>query len=133
MVKESALVNQWLWDKHRTALQWRRVRLGTLPTHELARMYMVLLRWADAIFFEDDTIHIVEAKLRPKADAVGQLLLYKKLFRNTPEFKEYWEKRIKLIYLTTMPDLALIELCKEKDIEYVIYEPKETWYPDLAK
>ena len=133
MVKESSLVNQWLWEFHRVHPQWRRVRLGVMPSHELGRMYMVLLRWADAIFIEDQTVNIVEAKLRPKADAIGQLLLYRDLFQVTPEFADYKHYTIKLIFLTTMMDLAIANLCSKQGIDYVVYEPVENWYPKLAK
>ena len=65
-MKESELLSTWLWAKHRTALQWRNTRLGLLPTKELARMYMVTLRWVDAIFIENGVVHLVEAKLTPQ-------------------------------------------------------------------
>lgn len=127
MVKESELVNQWLWSYHRLSPQWRRVRLGVVPNHEMAREYSVLLRWADAVFIEDGVVNIVEAKLRPMADAIGQLQLYETLFRNTPEFQQYWNHPIKLIFLTTMLDIAVSELCSKLNIAYVIFEPSENY------
>lgn len=123
-LKESELVNKYLWEYHRTSLQWRRVRLGAVPTHEMARMYLVTLRWADAIYIEDGCVNIVEAKLKPRADAVGQLLLYKELFRQTLEFKDFWPLKINMVFLCTRPDLNLAELCSKHDIKYVIYDPR---------
>ena len=125
-LKESELVNSYLWEYHRTSLQWRRVRLGVVPTHELARMYMVTLRWADAIYVENREVYIVEAKLTPRADAVGQLLLYKELFRQTLEFKEFWPYPINMVFLCPRMDLNLAELCSKHDIKYVIYDPRKT-------
>jgi len=120
-MKETDMLNAWLWEKHRTDLQWRRVRLGVLPTKELARMYMTLLRWVDAIFIKDGVVHIVESKLRADPGALGQLDLYEKLFRVTPEFDQYKSYPIQKILLTSLLDLSLAELCSEKGIEYEIF------------
>ncbi len=122
-IKESTLVNKWMSEKHATALQWRRVRLGIVPDKEQARMYSVILRWADAIFVEDDTVFIVEAKLRPSAEAFGQLELYEQLFRKTPEFQQFWNLPIKLVFLTMMLDQELWEHAERKGIKYEIYNP----------
>lgn len=124
--EEAKIVTQYLWEHHRTSLQWRRVRLGVLPNKELNRMYSVLLRWADAIFIEDGTVTIIEAKLTPRADAVGQLLLYKELFVNTPEFQQYWNAEVKLMFLCPRMDLALAELCSKQNITYELYNPEGT-------
>lgn len=123
-LKESEMVNQWMWNEHRTSLQWRRVRLGIVPNHEMAREYMVLLRWADAVFIEDGVVYIVEAKLRPTPTAFGQLELYQDLFRQTPEFAAYKNWPIKLVFLTTFIDLALVELASKKGIDYVVFDQK---------
>ena len=120
-MKESEMLNAWLWDKHRMDVQWRRVRLGIFPTKEMARMYMTMLRWADAIYIKEGVVNIVEAKLRPMPGAIGQLELYQKLFRNTLEFKQYWKYPIRLTLLTSMPDTSMIELTSEKGIIYEIY------------
>lgn len=120
-LKESDLVNKWMAREHGTALQWRRVRLGIVQDKEQARMFSVILRWADAIFVEDETVHIVEAKLRPSAEAFGQLELYRELFVKTPEFQQFWDRPIRLVFLTTMLDQELKEHADRKGIEYVIY------------
>jgi len=120
-MKETDMLNAWLWDKHREDLQWRRVRLGPLPTKEMARIYLTMLRWCDAIVIKDGIVNIVEAKLRPDAGAIGQLELYKKLFANTLEFTQYKEYSIQLLLLAAMPDLAIAELCSEKDIDFEVF------------
>ena len=124
-MKESDLVNKWIWEFHKTALQWRRVRLGIVPTKEMAREYMVVLRWADLIFIEGGAVNIVEAKLRPTAGAIGQLEHYKELFKRTPEFREYWEYPINLILLTPYMDLEIAEMCSRKGIIYEHWSPPE--------
>ena len=125
VIKESDLVNKWLWEFHPTSIQWRRVRLGIVPGKEMAKEYMVILRWADAVFIEDGQVNIVEAKLRPDAGAIGQLEHYKMLFGRTPEFSQYWLYPINLILLTSYMDLEIVELCSQKGIRYEFYQIKE--------
>lgn len=120
-MKESELLVKWLWEFHREKLQWRRVRLGVVPTKEMAREYNVLLRWVDAIFIDNGIVYLVEAKLRPHPGAIGQLELYKKLFYQTLEFKQYWNNPVRLILLCPILDTNMAELCSEKDIIYEIW------------
>ena len=115
------MLNAWLWEKHRTDVQWRRVRLGVLPTKELARMYMTILRWVDAIYLKDGVVDIVEAKLRAEPGALGQLKLYDKLFKQTPEFDQYKEWHIQKVLLTAVMDLNMAELASDEDIEYELF------------
>jgi len=121
---ESRLLNEWLREKHLTSLQWKRVRVGPIPNPEIGRASVVLMRWADAIFIEDGFVNIVEAKIRPNAEAIGQLEYYKKKFPETPEFTVYKDWPIKMIFLTTMLDAGIAEHCWEKGIKYRIYAPK---------
>jgi len=122
-LKESKLVNQYLYMNHPNSLQWRRIRLGPIPDKLLARMYMTMLRWADAIYVEGGVVTIVEAKLRPGPGAVGQLLLYKDLFAQTPEFTAYKNYPVKLMLLTPMVDLSVIEFCSKNDVLYEVFVP----------
>ena len=119
--KEKALLNAWLWDKHRSDPQWRRVRLGVLPTKESNRIYMTILKWADAVFLHRGIVYIVEAKIRPNFGAIGQLEGYADLFHNTLEFSNYKEWPVKLILLTTVVDLNTVELASKKGIQYEVF------------
>lgn len=121
--KESVLLTKWLAEFHRTSPQWKRVRLGVPANPEEAKYFQVLLRWADAVFIEDGFVNIVEAKLRPTPGAIGQLEVYKDLFKVTPEFSQYSENPIKLILLTPVLDLALADITKRKDIIMEIWKP----------
>ena len=121
--RETDLLNNYLWENHREDLQWRRVRLGVVPTKEMARQYMVLLRWADAVVIHNNEVLIIEAKLRPQPGAIGQLELYQELFPQTPEFSAYKNHRIRLVFLTQFPDVDLAQLCSKKGIDYVIWPP----------
>ena len=118
---EALLVNKWLWDFHKHSLQWRRIRLGVVPNKELAKMYSVTLRWCDALFIKDGYVNIVEAKLKPDLGAIGQLEGYRELFKVTPEFRDYWDWPVNLIYLSAKLDLVVLDLCKKKGIEFIVY------------
>jgi len=118
---ETDMLNAWLWEKHRFDLQWRRIRLGVLPTKELARMYMTILRWADAIVIKDGVVYIVEAKVRPEPGVISQLELYKKLFYQTPEFEQYKLWPVEMIILSSVVDLNMVELASEKGILFEVF------------
>jgi len=124
-MKETDMLNAWLWDKHRTDLQWRRVRIGTLPTKELAREYMVLLRWVDAIVIHEGVVYLVEAKLRPEPGAIGQLELYNELFPHTLEFSAYQNWPVRMMLLTSIVDVNMVELCSKKNIIYTVFTEEE--------
>lgn len=128
--REAKLIFEWINKFHPKALQWRREQLGPVITHDEARLMKMLRRWCDAIFFEDDTVYIVEAAWAPDPGKVSQLELYKQLFPKTPKFVEWKDKPVKLIFLTTKLDVEVRDLCKERDIEYVVWLPdwgKEEW------
>lgn len=123
--KESVLLTKWLAKFHRTSLQWKRQRLGQVANPQEAKIYSVILKYCDAVFIEDGYVHIVEAKLRPNLGVIGQLEGYKKLFPVTPEFFHYWNWNIKMILLTPVLDLNIVELCKDKNIIYEIWKPED--------
>jgi len=123
--KESVLVNRWLAKFHRTSPQWTRQRLGIPANPEEAKLYSVLLRWADAIFIEKGIVYIVEGKLRPELGAIGQLEGYKYLFKVTPEFSDYENWPVKLILLSPVMDLGIAEICSKKGIIYEIWKPQD--------
>ena len=121
---ERRLVNEYsrekLFDKHHQARVW----LGpTMPGKESA-MYEVVGRWADLIVFEPHKITIIEAKLEPSSQAVGQLKLYAQLFKQTLRFQRYWKLPIYQTILTTRVDDHLQDLAKEEGIEYVVFRPE---------
>lgn len=124
--KESILVTQYLKKFHRTKPQWKRVRLGQVADHKEAKFYKVIMRWADAIVLSDGKVLIIEGKLRPTPGAIGQLEVYKDLFKVTPEFSAYWAWPIEMILLAPVLDLNLVEICSKKGIIYDHFVP-EGW------
>ena len=121
MTNETQLQNSWLWQFHKDSPTWKKVRLGKVSTQFDAKIARVFLRFADAIFIEEDVVNIVETKISPKADAIGQLLLYERLFKETPEFSKYKDFPIKKIMLTTREDPAIRKLAEDHGIEVIIY------------
>lgn len=95
-----------------------------MPNPAQAKVFSVLLRWADAVFLEEGNLVIVEAKLRPNFGAIGQLLGYKMLIKATPEFENYVAWPVRLLLLTKEPDLAVTELASKFDIEHEIWNPE---------
>jgi len=112
-------------DKH----VQHRVALGPTSVPIVNKSLGVITRWADAIVFEPNLITIIEFKLEPKADAIGQLDLYEKMFGSAVGFQQYWDRPIKKLYVTTRIDDALQELAEEHNIEYKVFRPKgiEFW------
>ena len=121
MTNETQLQNSWLWQFHRNSPTWKKARLGRVSNQSDAAIQRVLLRFADAIFVEENTVHIVETKISPSADAIGQLLLYERLFKETPEFILYRDLPIKKIMLTTREDPAIRKLAEDNGIQMIIY------------
>lgn len=121
--KESVLLTKWLAAFHRTSPQWKRVRLGIPANPEEAKLYSVLLRWADAVFLDDGFVYIVEAKLRPDLGSIGQLEGYKELFSVTPEFIAYQKWPIKMILLSPVMDFGVAQIASKKGIIYEVWKP----------
>lgn len=120
---EGRMVTDWLDTFHRDALKWKRQRLGEPLNKEEAALYSVLLRWVDAVFVENGTVYLVEAKLRPDAGAIGQLMAYDELFPKTPDFTQYKDAPRVMVLLTTMEDKYIRESCERRGILYVSWKP----------
>ena len=107
----------------------RRAALGPSQVPMINTQLGVITRWADAIVFEPMLITIIEFKLEPKGDAVGQLDLYEQMFGQTPAFQQYWDRQIKKLLVTTRVDDHVQELAESHNIEYKVFRPEgiEFW------
>ena len=128
---EKRLVNEYFSEHFLDKHVQRRVALGPTSVLMVNKALNVVTRWADAIIFDTDRITIVEFKMEPKPDAVGQLLEYEKLFRQTLGFQNYWKLPIYKILVTTRVDDALKELSEEQSIDYQVFRPD--WIPFWEK
>ena len=115
---EGRYVNDWLKAQHPTALVYGKMRVGKKLTFVgTERLY------PDRIFIEDNTVFIVEAKVKPSSSAIGQLNTYAKLFPETDEFFFAKDYPLRKIFLTTRDDVILRPQFESENIEYVIYLP----------
>lgn len=121
---EKRLLNDWLAEMHREHLIIRNMRLGKAVNQEEARMFSVMLRYADAVVIDNDTIHIIEAKLAPNGGAVGQLLQYGMLALETPELSQHRDKKIALVLLSAKRSGDVEEMCAKNGIMFIYY-PRE--------
>lgn len=109
----------------------QRVRLGALHpdlaypglTDSEKAALRIHARWADAIYYGDREVIIMEAKIRSVVGAISQLKLYKMLFLSDPEYKEHHKKRIILRLIYAIEDPIASRLAREEGIEVVRYEP----------
>jgi len=122
--REWRLIYEWVRENYPTDPQWMRQRIGPIPGTPAEAIYKGLRRWVDLIILHDDTIILVEAKMRPMPEGVAELELYNKLFPKTPEFSRFKDLPRKLIYLTTAYDEIIDDMCKEKGIELVVFRPE---------
>jgi len=130
IVHESYLV-EWLGFNY-PAGTWRtNVRLGRLAdklwkeaTPEERRMLRGAFgAQADAIVLLEDRAIIVEVMVRHEPGVLEDLEKYELLFRETEEFREWWEKPIEKVLVTPL-DLPFYErLAAEKGIKVVKYKP----------
>ena len=132
--RESRLINEWMAEYHLGVPQWKHPRVGPYPGREPEKLKGVKRGWVDIIFKENNIIYLVEAKMRPTAAAAGQLLEYARLFPLTPEFSEFKDLPIRMIFLTTSEDEITRATCESLDVEYVVFRPPwvEQYFRELA-
>ena len=112
---------------------WRtNVRLGR-PSAELRQLaktpeeLRALRLWtfqADAVVLLPDRAIIIEALVRPEWWKIVQLEEYEKAFKVTEEFRDWWDKPVEKILLTTQLSPVHLAMAQEKGIRVVIYRPK---------
>ena len=120
---EKKLTNEYFAKNFLEAHVQRRAALGPTQVPIVNKSMNVITRWADAIVFEPNLITIIEFKMEPKGDAVGQLDLYESMFAKAIAYRQYWERPIKKLLVTTRIDDAVQELCEQHNIEYQVFRP----------
>ena len=128
---EKKLTNEYFAKNFLEAHVQRRAALGPTQVPIVNKMMNVITRWADAIVFEPNLVTIIEFKMEPKGDAVGQLDLYESIFRKSIAYRQYWERPIKKLLVTTRIDDAVQELAESHNIEYQVFRPE--WIPFWEK
>lgn len=120
---ESKMVREYLVKIYPTNLKWVRHEIGPYNPNNPAEFNGQLRRWADAIVDINDTVLLIECKMRPDFKAISQIDMYRDIFPKTPEFKYYADKPLKCMLLTTSIEPAVKAQCKKWDIIYEVYVP----------
>lgn len=107
------------------------VRLG-MPPLEIRQRYPELDvdRWmrvwdktADALVVTSTDVVVIEGELRRPVTAIGELLIYRSLVRETPSLSAWWRLPIRTVLLTPLPDVTIEPVLRELRIEMVQYRP----------
>jgi len=133
---EERLVSEWVAATYPRARYRLRTRLGPLPelSEDLKALgisrniYTVVRHWADCLIFLDDRTIIVEGKIRWKPEGLGQLITYRRMFYETPEYTDRWTLPVELIALYAYITTDNMELLKDFEITPVEFRPK--WISD---
>jgi len=129
--REHRLVAEWIAETYPTAKWKMRVRLGPtealparyIPRSLVERILRPFAHWADAVILLPDKVIIVEAKIVLSPRAIGELELYEWLFKQTPEYRPYWDWPIEKVLLYALEDERVIEYAKERGIKCIKYCP----------
>ncbi len=108
-------MSEYMVQHHPEARHHIRVRLGPLPPESVTgvtpgvppTIYGVVRHWADGVAIYPDRIVLIEAKLKLRPDALGQILVYEQLLPDTPELAPWagLEHQLELIYVQGDPDV----------------------------
>ncbi len=80
-------------------------------------------RWADAVVVTAAEIVVIEAKMWDPGNALGKVLEYMLLARQTPELQQYAGRRLVGEVLTAQHDALAERVIRQAGIRYVHYEP----------
>lgn len=124
-------VNRFYPDKP----HWTRIELGPIPNGEGNMIYARTRRWCDAVIIEDDHVILIETKMRPKPDVVGQIRNYATLFAQTPLFKRFREMPLRLRVVAALVDDEIKAFIEANGIEVEVFKPSnyDEWYELVVK
>jgi hypothetical protein len=129
---EERLIGEWAREKFPAARVIFRARLGRLPegAYTVEKMgispmlYTVIRHWADALIFTEDRNIIVEGKLKLKPEAVGQILVNRDLFKETPDYADRWDLPTDCIIVYAIGDPDTEKIALGHGIKLERYTPK---------
>lgn len=79
--------------------------------------------WVDAIILGPDWTRLVEACVVADTRHVGQLEGYVRLFRETEEYRDRWDKAIIPVLLYGYPRTLALRMARDKGFETIRYAP----------
>jgi RecB family endonuclease NucS len=128
---EKRLVADFVREHYAGLPVWDRIRLGPYksPVHgtqeerKQAVWDDVVRRWADAVVFDGEALHIIEGKVIADAQVAGQLEHYAELIRETPEFSAFEGAKIHLVVVAAQVAEDIKSWLEARGIEVYIYLP----------
>ncbi|NMC34958.1 MAG: hypothetical protein GYA36_21260 [Veillonellaceae bacterium] len=127
---EAQLAWEYVQKFYQDKPHWLRIEVGAIPKGEEGPLYARVRRWCDAVIIEDDHVLMLETKMRPKPDVVGQIQNYARLFPETPLFRRFKDMPLKLRVVAAMVDDDIKAFIEANGIEVEIYKPSnfDKWY-----
>lgn len=133
---EERLVSEWATSTYPKATVTLRARLGRLPPHAADTLimgyspliYTATLHWADALIVYQGKAILAEGKVKLGPNALGQLLAYRELFLETPEYADLQTEPPTLVAVYAYGDPAVEEILRGHGIQVTRYCPQ--WIQD---
>lgn len=130
--REERLLGEFLAHDFPDARILTRVRLGptVIPPGMVdlspaeVRILRNVNRWIDAVVVTDAATILVEAKVLPSPDVIGQLQLYELLARRDPELEPFLDRPLKKLTVWGFEDPNLAEVARAHGIEVRIFQPE---------
>lgn len=125
------LLKEWIGLRYPSALVYYQLRLGPTPrtvlnvplTPAVERMLRGANRYADAVILTSSGGLIVEAKVEPTAEAVGQVLYYLRLYWQAPELSQYSGIPFQPVVLFAEGDETVTSFAHSLGCRVEIYSP----------
>ena len=128
--REKLVIGQWVARRYPKSRVWLNQQIGPViippgfnpqtPTeYSLAK---VTRRRADAIVVTGSEVVIAEAKVKPDGKELGQLLVYRILFRATPEFSEFTNLPVRLHIVVAVHDEIIRHAATLAGITYELFD-----------
>ena len=129
---EARLAAEWASLRHPGAQLEFRAWLGPMPTGLDSgqykvfnpRLYEVLGKWADVIACYPDRAVLAEVKLKLRPEALGQLIIYRDLFRVTPRFSAWRDLPLQSICVYAIGDQHTEIALAKANIETEQFSPR---------
>jgi hypothetical protein len=120
---ESLMVREYVNKRYFNNIKWLRHEVGGFDPNDAVQANSQLRRWADAIIDINDSLLVIEAKMKPSPGSISQLQTYLHLVKETPDLSYYWDKPVSGMILTTWEDAAVKKIANDWGILYEVYQP----------
>ena len=125
------LLHEWISMRYPNAMVFYQLRLGptnrtllnVTVTPELERMLRLANWYADAVILDQGEGLMVEAKVEPRPEAVGQVLFYLRLYWSTPELAPYAGLPFAPVVLFGESDPTVTDFARSLGVRVEIYTP----------